>query len=253
MKSIEKPVTLPRRQGRRAVVTTVFRFRGALRQLLGCGVTARLFTGHANPKGIPAQSPGLRGTSYLGQIHLVPNPNGLCHAVRDRLQPVGVGVILAAFSQGSSCLATWAGRRNPFGIGCVGRTHVGDKGAAATLFTGSRAHAMKSEIRNRRPKEIRSPNAEATARPGIRISFRPSFEFVIRHSSFSSSCSTSPSTLNPPRPTTCFRSAAPTLPRIAQRRVQRPRRSHSRRLGEVDGRRPWRRFFDFGKERRGSL
>jgi hypothetical protein len=77
-----------------------------------------------NPKGILAQSPGLRGTSYPGKSagphH---NPNGVAadcctHALRKRIgrNPVGVGDETPTFPRVARPSQPWAGGRNPFGI-----------------------------------------------------------------------------------------------------------------------------------------
>src|SRR5260370_16898872 len=53
---------------------------------------ASMTPGSANPKGIPTQSPGLRGTSYPGFIALDPaNPSGVAASGCQRgYNPVGV-------------------------------------------------------------------------------------------------------------------------------------------------------------------
>src|SRR5688572_14840436 len=65
-------------------------------------------TARENPNGIPSQSPGLRGTSYLGKKQgSISTPTGLCHRWgSDRRNPAGVVVSRDVISQGSSCLAT---------------------------------------------------------------------------------------------------------------------------------------------------
>jgi len=60
-----------------------------------------------NPKGIPAQSPGLRGTSYPGKSgQKANNPNGVAARWRNfGATPLGLKIPPAA-TQGSSFLAT---------------------------------------------------------------------------------------------------------------------------------------------------
>src|SRR6266436_3227910 len=61
----------------------------------------------ANPKGIPQQSPGLRGTSYPGPIALGrANPNGVVSASGGRHNPVGVETWFARFPRVARRLAT---------------------------------------------------------------------------------------------------------------------------------------------------
>ena len=75
----------------------------------------------ANPKGIAASSPALRGTSYAGSGKGADhNPNGVAALTTlSRHNPVGVGTSSPTTSQGSSCLATLAGLRAgiPLGFG----------------------------------------------------------------------------------------------------------------------------------------
>src|SRR5882672_2127791 len=60
------------------------------------------------PKGFGNKAQGCEARATLGQPGRKPTtPTGLRHARGDRrLNPVGVGMILTAISQGSSCLAT---------------------------------------------------------------------------------------------------------------------------------------------------
>ena len=81
---------------------------------LSCSLYASVNSGRrsANPKGIPAQSPGLRGTSYPGKSSgEIRNPNGVVANMARKGQkrigrnPVGVGDIWGTVTQGSSFLA----------------------------------------------------------------------------------------------------------------------------------------------------
>jgi hypothetical protein len=76
-----------------------------------------------NPNGIPAQSPGLRGTSYPGcTARESSNPNGVAanahraFASAKGRNRVAVENISRTLTQGSSFLATLGCGRNPFGI-----------------------------------------------------------------------------------------------------------------------------------------
>ena len=71
-----------------------------------------------NPNGILAQSPRLRGTSYLGDrsTRIFPTPTGLWLDARAGRNPVGVGVIFCGFPRVARASQPWAGGRNPFGI-----------------------------------------------------------------------------------------------------------------------------------------
>ena len=87
-----------------------------------------LFRRHAfarseNPNGIPAQSPGLRGTSYPGSSSVKPPQpqRGYGQSIPDRGHDLGrnaVGVV--SISERAPKVGVgrqpWAGGRNPFGI-----------------------------------------------------------------------------------------------------------------------------------------
>ena len=87
-----------------------------------------LFRRHAfarfeNPNGIPAQSPGLRGTSYPGSSSVKPPQpqRGYGQSVPDRGHDLGrnaVGVVSIPERAPRVGVArqSWAGSRNPFGI-----------------------------------------------------------------------------------------------------------------------------------------
>jgi hypothetical protein len=77
-----------------------------------------------NPKGIPAQSPSLRGTSNLGKPlpAIIHNPNGVeaaslvSHPWAGSRNPVGVDAFSGHSPGVSRCSQPRAARRNPFGI-----------------------------------------------------------------------------------------------------------------------------------------
>ena len=80
-----------------------------------------------NPNGIPAHSPRLRGTSYLGGSWngILSTPTGLwllpgqpCH------NPVGVGLRACSCPRVARASQPWAGGHNPFGIAETGNTPI---------------------------------------------------------------------------------------------------------------------------------
>jgi len=72
-----------------------------------------------NPKGIPSQSPGLRGTSYPGESELGnDNPNGVAPGLRPN--PVGEDEAEDTLPRVARSSQPWAVRRNPFEIGPKG-------------------------------------------------------------------------------------------------------------------------------------
>ncbi len=73
----------------------------------------------ANPKGIPTQSPGLRGTSYPGKLRPMGNqPQRGCgpFLIFDSTTPSGLIVVLSVIPRVARASQPWAGGRNPFGI-----------------------------------------------------------------------------------------------------------------------------------------
>ena len=120
-----------------------------------------------NPKGIPAQSPRLRGTSYLGETSSgnSPTPTGLwLLRAQPRRNPVGVGSLFCGGPRVARSSQPWAGGHNPFGMarrhpsGCGSRQGFKLRAAlmlkrqqtAARAF-GIRAHApVHSQITSQR-------------------------------------------------------------------------------------------------------
>jgi len=72
-----------------------------------------------NPKGIPTQSPGLRGTSYPGNERAhEPQPQRGCGKplAPSSHNPVGVDRYAPGFPKVARASQPWAGGRNPVGI-----------------------------------------------------------------------------------------------------------------------------------------
>src|SRR5213082_2441087 len=99
----------------------------------------------SNPKGIPAQSPGLQGTSYPGSTVQIgtTTPTGLrLRAAPTGHNPFGVDTYRRDFPRVARASQPWAGGHNPFGIGASSQAIVGHP---FCIVSKARSAAKKEE------------------------------------------------------------------------------------------------------------